>query len=414
MLLYYITDRKQFPGSDAAQRRALLDRIAAAARAGVDYIQLREKDLPTRELEALAREAVALVRPANSGQRATTRLLVNSRTDVALAAGAAGVHLPAADIFASDARALAATPGLVVGVSCHTLDEVLAAEAHGADFAVFGPVFEKEGTASAGLAALRAACARGRRAVPRTEAGHTRPMPVLALGGVSLANAAACLRAGAAGLAGIRLFQQGDVAETITRLRALAAQTAGSRGAPAPGRAGVAEDGAELGSGGAPAPGREKMRARPAKLAYRRRLPHLQKPGHPVFVTFRTLGEFELDERCRTLVLQHCLHDNGVKLHMHAAVVMNTHVHLLFTPLEDALGDSFGLGEIVGGIKGASAHSINRLLSRESPVWQDEWLDHRIRSEADFDERYRYIELNAVEAHLVKTPSEYKWLWLEP
>src|SRR5271168_3201328 len=99
-LLYYITDRTQFRGDEAVRRRALLSKIADAARAGVDYIQLREKDLTGRQLETLTREAVALVHEVS----ASTRLLVNSRVDVALAAGADGVHLRAEDLAPDDVR----------------------------------------------------------------------------------------------------------------------------------------------------------------------------------------------------------------------------------------------------------------------------------------------------------------------
>jgi len=232
MLLYYITGRRQFAGTPGDQRRALLAKIAEAARAGVDYIQLREKDLSARELEQLAREAVAAVRacPTTNDHRPTTRLLINSRTDVALAAGADGVHLPAQDLAASEVRtawvsasrdSTRETRECVIGVSCHTAEEVTAAESHGADLAVFGPVFEKSGVESAGLNALRAACARGARTVPRTEAGYATTMPVFALGGVTLANAKDCVRAGAAGVAGIRLFQEHDVALVVAALRSL-------------------------------------------------------------------------------------------------------------------------------------------------------------------------------------------------
>src|ERR1700676_1158511 len=101
-LLYYITDRSQFPGDGRARRRALLAKIAEAARVGVDYIQLRERDLSTRELETLAREVAELVRENSP----STRLLINSRTDVALAAGADGVHLRGLDVSPQEVRAV--------------------------------------------------------------------------------------------------------------------------------------------------------------------------------------------------------------------------------------------------------------------------------------------------------------------
>ncbi len=267
VLLYYITDRRQFSGDESAQRRALLAKIAEAARCGADYIQLREKDLSPRDLESLAREAVEVVRE-NSAQsrRATpetgtapslatnhwplaTRLLINSRLDVALACGADGVHLPGGDIFAADARALwdvaarnlkRESRNALIALSCHSLAEVLAAEAHGADFAVFGPVFEKVvavrggcesrgshperslGSAprpGVGVKALGEICRRGAPRDRKTESAPSGRMPVLALGGVTLKNARACLQAGAAGIAGIRLFQENDISEVIAVLR---------------------------------------------------------------------------------------------------------------------------------------------------------------------------------------------------
>src|SRR5882762_9901350 len=99
-LLYYITDRSQFRGDESFRRRALLAKVAEAARAGIDYIQLREKDLSTLELETLAREVIAAV-----GENSpSTRLLINSRTDVALSSGADGVHLRADDVSPREVR----------------------------------------------------------------------------------------------------------------------------------------------------------------------------------------------------------------------------------------------------------------------------------------------------------------------
>lgn len=218
MVFYYITDRRQFHGAPQQQQARLLAKIAEAVRAGVDLIQLREKDLPARDLEALARQAVRLLR-ANG--KPSTRLLINSRVDVAIAAGADGVHLRADDIAASEARVIFGKAGVhapIIGVSCHALAEVRLAESHGADFAVFGPVFEKSGAAGQGLAALHAVCggvpARGIEAA--LPAGT---MPVLALGGVTLENAAACVEAGAAGIAAIRLFQENDIAQVIEKIK---------------------------------------------------------------------------------------------------------------------------------------------------------------------------------------------------
>jgi thiamine-phosphate pyrophosphorylase len=213
--LYYITDRSQFSGDSQEQERRLLEKIAECAAAGVDMVQLREKDLSTHALEKLARRAMA----ALSGS--STRLLINSRTDVALAVGAHGVHLPAHDLLASEVRAVFARAGMhasgvhqpMIGASAHSAADVANAEAHGADFAVFAPVFEKNGTANrAGLEQLRQICHRGDSAQP--------PMPVLALGGITLENVRECIEAGAAGIAAIRLFQQNDVQALVKMLRA--------------------------------------------------------------------------------------------------------------------------------------------------------------------------------------------------
>jgi thiamine-phosphate pyrophosphorylase len=230
VLLYYITDRQQFPGPESRRRDRLLDKIAEAVSAGVDFIQLREKDLSARELESLARDAVRICRETTYEKR-ETKILINSRSDIAIAARADGVHLPSDDIPASDARSLwssgsmrnsqLATRNCVIAVSCHTVDEVRLAESHGADFVVFGSVFEKVGASrNVGLDALHAACHRLIIADSKTEAVPIGHMPVLAIGGVTLANARACIEAGAAGIAAIRLFQEADIIETVGRLLA--------------------------------------------------------------------------------------------------------------------------------------------------------------------------------------------------
>ena len=222
MLLYYITDRAQFAGDESSRCEAVLDKIAEAAAAGVDYIQLRERDLTTRKLERLATRAVECLRQTG----AATRLLINSRIDVALAVGAGGVHLRSDDITASEARAIwdksAHQTDCIIAQSCHSLKDVLSAEGHSADFVVFGPVFGKQGivTPPTGVEGIARVVARGRPTDPKVEAGQTLRMPVVALGGISVENAAECMRAGAAGVAGIRMFQQGDVREVIRRLRA--------------------------------------------------------------------------------------------------------------------------------------------------------------------------------------------------
>jgi thiamine-phosphate pyrophosphorylase len=216
VILYYITDRKQFPGSETLQRSQLLNCIEEAASCEVDFIQLREKDLNARDLEALALAAKERVSLRNT----RTKLLVNARTDIAIAAGADGVHLPAHDFPASEVRIVfnkAGYPQPVIAVSCHNLQEVELAEAHGADLVVFGPVFEKDNLFATRIDEFRL--------VNRRETSASSKMPVLALGGVNLANASACMEAGAAGLAGIRLFQAGEMGKTVAALRALSSES---------------------------------------------------------------------------------------------------------------------------------------------------------------------------------------------
>jgi thiamine-phosphate pyrophosphorylase len=217
-VLYYITDRHQFSAHEHESRKHLLAKIREAACAGVDYIQLREKDLCTRELQALSRDAVkALDELRIDNPELRTALLINSRTDVAVAVGADGVHLRSVDISPKEVRAIwtsgyagiatseSSPPSPLIGVSCHTPEEVKQAAENAADFAVFAPVFEKHGATAAGLDLLGEAC--------------PAPIPVLALGGVTLDNAQSCLRAGAAGIAGIRLFQENNIAEVARKLR---------------------------------------------------------------------------------------------------------------------------------------------------------------------------------------------------
>jgi thiamine-phosphate pyrophosphorylase len=216
-LFYYITDRSQFPGDESARRRQLLVKVAEAARCGVDYIQLREKDLSARQLQELAQEVMDLIEAeTRSSARKNTRMLVNSRTDIALATKAGGVHLRSEDVSPGEVRKIAqsvlarrGTPGdFLIGTSCHSEEQVAEAAGQGADFVVFAPVFEKRGTtptSAAGVDRLRRACRQN--------------IPVFALGGVTLDNARLCLQAGAAGIAGIRLFQQKPVAEMVQKLR---------------------------------------------------------------------------------------------------------------------------------------------------------------------------------------------------
>jgi thiamine-phosphate pyrophosphorylase len=196
MLLYAITSRRLLPGDETAKREALVKLAQEWARDGVDTIQVREKDLPLAELQPLAARIVEAVRATKS----PTRVVVNGPPQIALDAGADGVHL---DSRVSPALVLAARSAYsrtgnepVISASCHNDDEIRAAA--GATLLLFSPIFEKvteEGiTRGQGLTALRSAV------------DLAKPVPVLALGGVTEKNAVACVQNGAAGIAAIRLF----------------------------------------------------------------------------------------------------------------------------------------------------------------------------------------------------------------
>jgi thiamine-phosphate pyrophosphorylase len=176
----YITDRHAAGG---------MHRLKAAVerniRAGVDYLQVREKDLPVRELAELVRAVVALA------EGLKTAVLVNDRLDVAIACGAAGVHLRSDSVGVMRLRGVV-PPNFVISVSCHTLQDL--EEAAGADFALFGPVFPTVKGPGLGLPALAHAC-------------KAATLPVFALGGITFDCEEECIEAGAAGIAGIRLFQ---------------------------------------------------------------------------------------------------------------------------------------------------------------------------------------------------------------
>jgi thiamine-phosphate pyrophosphorylase len=203
-ILYLITrgatDEKTT--AESAEFQLILAQVSTAVAAGIQLIQLREKKLTARVLFELTTRAVDIT------QGTATRVLVNDRADIAAGAGANGVHLTTRSLEASVVRK-AFGDRLLIGASTHSAEEAVRAINGGADFIVFGPVFEtpakKEYGPPVGLQAL-------------TEvADRVKSSPVIALGGITIANAAECLRAGASGVAGIILFSEPQDLGTVAR-----------------------------------------------------------------------------------------------------------------------------------------------------------------------------------------------------
>ena len=203
-IIYLITSGETTPQTTSQTKdfSQLLRLVEAAVATRIDLIQLREKNLRTRVLFDLTTKAAEIV------QGSQTRLLVNDRADVALAAGASGVHLTSHSIKASVIRQTFGAEFLI-GVSTHSPEEVEAARSDGADFAVFGPVFE---TASKLI--------HGQPLGPESlqqVTSRSGSFPILALGGVTLDNVGDCFRAGASGIAAIRLLENPDGLENVVQ-----------------------------------------------------------------------------------------------------------------------------------------------------------------------------------------------------
>jgi thiamine-phosphate pyrophosphorylase len=215
-VLCYVTDRHILSVEDPADaRETLLRKIEAVAAAGADWIQIREKDLSGRECASLTREALRRAAKASTSRASPTRILINDRLDVALSEHVGGVHLSENSLPVEEAKRLvdsrAPREDFLIGVSCHSLEAARAAASGGADYIFFGPIFATPSKAAygppQGLERLTEVC----RAIS---------VPVLAIGGVTLENAASCLAAGAAGIAAIRLFQStGDISAVVHALR---------------------------------------------------------------------------------------------------------------------------------------------------------------------------------------------------
>jgi thiamine-phosphate pyrophosphorylase len=211
-IVCYVTDGKALGSDDRIA--SVVSRIRMAVMAGADWVQIREKDLPGGKLFELARAAVAAAKEISTRR---TAVIVNDRLDVALAAGAAGAHLGGESLPAREVvrwcRGGNAPADFLIGVSCHSIQQAREAENAGANYVFFGPIFDTPSKrafgAPQGISKLAEACRAAR-------------IPVIAIGGVDAENARECLRAGAAGIAAIRLFQKtselADLQNAVERL----------------------------------------------------------------------------------------------------------------------------------------------------------------------------------------------------
>jgi thiamine-phosphate pyrophosphorylase len=213
-ILCYVTDRKALGASEPVAQ--VVNCIRAALAAGVEWVHIREKDLTARALLDLSRKAVSAAAEHRGNCRA--RVVVNDRVDIALVAGAQGVHLGHVSMPAREVirwcRTGNAPADFTVGVSCHSLEQAREAEKDGASYVFFGPIFETPAKIRfgqpQGIAKLAGVC-------------REVHIPVIAIGGVNEENAGECIRAGAAGIAAIRLFQEpriaGELKNGIRRIR---------------------------------------------------------------------------------------------------------------------------------------------------------------------------------------------------
>ena len=217
-LLCYVTDRRSLSESEPRQAlETLLSKVEAAVASGVDWIQIREKDLSGRDYAWLTREALHPAAKHEASNGAPAHILVNDRLDVALSERAGGVHLGAKSLPLLEAQRLVKNCGegedFVIGVSCHSLEAAKSAANDGADYLFFGPIFNTPSKAAFGAPQGVERLAEVCRAVS---------VPVLAIGGITLANASDCLAADASGIAAIRLFQDAqDISSVVESLRKL-------------------------------------------------------------------------------------------------------------------------------------------------------------------------------------------------
>jgi putative transposase len=143
---------------------------------------------------------------------------------------------------------------------------------------------------------------------------------------------------------------------------------------------------------------------------YKRSLPHFEDPGSLYFITFSTAAELELSDSAKDIVFNSIKYHSGKKYNLHACVVMRTHVHLIFQPMEESKNGLYSLAQIMHSIKSYSSNKVNEVMSRKGSVWLDENYDRIIRDDEDYIEKMNYVIYNPVKAGIVNTPEKYEWL----
>ena len=205
-LLCYVTDRHTLPIANPADSlAALTQKIEEVVAAGIDWVQIREKDLPAKEVVSLTRQALRIAAKYSAKRSSPVRVVVNDRLDIAIAERADGAHLGEKSLPIAEAKRLVDSAfrkevvreSFLIGASCHSLEAAKRAEHDGADYIFFGPIFATPSKAAygepQGLGCLAQVCS-------------ANSVPVLGIGGITPENATACCNAGAAGIAAIAKF----------------------------------------------------------------------------------------------------------------------------------------------------------------------------------------------------------------
>jgi thiamine-phosphate pyrophosphorylase len=360
--------------------RPWLETAEQAIVGGADCLQLREKDLESGELLRRARAMVELCR------RHGVISIINDRPDIALLAGADGVHVGQGDLPATEVRKIVGNDR-IVGVSTHSIEQARQAVLDGADYIGVGPVYRsptKPRDIAPGLPFARAAAAEIR-------------IPTIAIAGIDASNAREVAACGVSAIAVTAAVCRAPNPQSAARelkgiMAAVAPQSVGQTFLPVtPGHS----------CPGVPFDPQSDIRSR------RRNLPHWTMQGATYFLTFRATRELSMRER--EAILQHIRDGDGRFYELFAAVVMPDHAHVLLKPNPD-----HDLSAVCKGLKGVSARIVNQMSGTSGSVWMDESMDRIVRDAAEFEEKLGYIYHNPVTAGLVGEAEDYSPMYIAP